>query len=174
MEPSYLSNVRKLLQAKDYEAVAKIEPQIISDCKDKLSKCVTSIEIMQAFLLTFESLHNGKQKNPNDPLPDYLLDITNRLMSEYGCIKIDDYKLLEADDVTWYCWKHKGKININPVVINKVITDSKVHIRYTHHEPPNGFEHTFKANNFKFAIRQLASPTKMRANAKYTFFFFNS
>ena len=75
MEPSYLSNVRKLLQAKDYEAVAKTEPQIISDCKDKLSKCTTSIEIMQAFLLTFESLQNGKQKNPNDPLPDYLLDI---------------------------------------------------------------------------------------------------
>lgn len=173
MEPSYLSNVRELLRAKNYEAIAKLESQIISYCKEKLSKCINSIDVMQTFLLTIESLCNGKKRNPNDPLPNYLLDLTMGLMNEYGLVKIDDYKTLQADDVTLYCWKHKGKINTNPVVINKVITDSKVHIRYTHHEPPNGFEHTFKANNFKFAIRQLASSTKVRINTKYTFFFFS-
>lgn len=169
-----LDNVRELLRAKNYEAVAEIEPQIIEYCKQKLNNCINSIELMQTLLLTLESQYSEKEKDSTNPLPDYLLGLTNRLISEYELLRIDDYQSLQANDVTLYYWKHKKKLNVNPVIINKVIEGSKVHIRYTHHEPPNGFEHTFKANNFKFAIRQLASSAKVKVNTKSTFFFFNS
>lgn len=174
MERPNLDHVRQLLRAKNNEAVKEIEPQIIKFCKYKLSKCIDSIEIKQAFLLTFESLYNGKKKDSTDPLPDYLLGLLDELMSEYGLVKIDDFKSLQTDDVTLYCWKHKGKWHTKPVILNKVIDDAKVEIRYTYHEPMNGFEHTFKANTFKFAIRQLTSPPKENVNTRYTFFFFNS
>lgn len=62
MEGPNLDYVRQLLRAKNNEAVKEIEPQIIQFCKYKLSKCIDSIEIKQVFLLTFESLYNGKKK----------------------------------------------------------------------------------------------------------------
>lgn len=173
MERPNLNHVRELLRTKNDEAVKEIEPQIIQFCKYKLNQCINSIEIKQVILLTFESLYNGKKKDSTDPLPDYLLGLLDELMGEYGLVKIDDHKSLQTDDVTLYCWKNKGKLHTNPVIINKVIDDTKVEIRYTHHEPINGFEHTFKANNFKFAIRQLTSPQKGDVNTRYTFFFFN-
>ena len=169
-----LDHVRELLRAKNYEAVAEIEPQIIQFCKWKLSNCINIIEVIHTFLFTFESLNNDKIKDPKDLLPDYLSGLVDRLMSEYGLIKIEDHKSLQTDDVTLYFWKDKNKWRANPVIINKVISGSKVNIRYTHHEPTNGFEHTFKSNNFRLAIRQLASPVKEEVNTKYTFFFFNS
>ncbi len=169
-----LDNVRELLRAKNYEAVAEIEPQIIEYCKQKLNNCSDSIELIHTLLLTLESQYSEKEKDSENPLPDYLLGLTNRLISEYGLVRIDDYHSLQANDVTLYYWKHKKKWHSNTVVVNKVIDGSKVHIRYAHHEPPHGFEHTFKANNFKFAIRQLTSSPREEVNIKYTFFFFNS
>lgn len=174
MERPNLNHVRELLRAKNYEALKEIRPQIIQFCKYELDHCINSIETKQRVMITIDSLNKSKKKDSSDPLPDYLLNLLHQLMSDYGLIRIDDYKSLQADDVTLYCWKHKGKIYTNPVIINKVIDGPKVNIRYTHHEPPHGFEHTFKANNFKFAIRQLASPKKEEVNTKYTFFFFNS
>ena len=174
MKRSDLDNVRELLRAKNYEAVADIEPQIIEYCKQKLNNCSDSIELMETLLLTLESQYSEKEKDSENPLPDYLLGLTNRLISEYGLVRIDDYQSLQANDVTLYYWKHKKKRHINTVIINKVIDGSKVHIRYAHHKPPNGFEHTFKANNFKFAIRQLTSSQIDGVNTRYIFFFFNS
>lgn len=172
-----LNHVRELLRAKNYEAVAEIEPQIIQFCKERLSYYANSPErsIVNTFLSTLESLYNQRKKDPNDPLPDYLWGLTNGLMSELGLMIINDHKSLQADDTTLYCWKHKGKWFTNPVIVNKVIEGSKVHIRFTHHEPPHGFEHTFQAKNFKFAIRQLPSfIEKQKALKTYCFFFFNS
>lgn len=174
MEHPNLDHVRELLRSKNYKAVTEIRPQIIQFCKWKLDHCINSTEVKQMVMLTIESLNNGKKKDSSDPLPDYLLNLLDQLMSDYRLVKIDDYKSLQADDVTLYCWKHKGKLNTNPVIINKVIDGSKVHIRYIHHDSSHGFEHTFKANNFKFAIRQLASSAKEEVNIKYTFFFFNA
>lgn len=97
-----LDNVRELLRAKNYEAVAEIEPQIIEYCKQKLNNCINSIELMQTLLLTLESQYSEKEKDSTNPLPDYLLGLTNRLISEYELLRIDDYQSLQANDVTLY------------------------------------------------------------------------
>lgn len=172
-----LNEVRELLRAKNYEAVSEIEPQIIQFCKERLTECYNSPNrsVIQAFSSTCESLLNNKAADSNDPLPDYLLGLTDRLMNEYGLVRINDHKSLQAGDATLYCWKDKGKWCTNPVIVNKIIGGSKVHIRYTHHEPPHGFEHTFTSKNFKFAIRQSPSCSeKLEVLKTYKFFFFNT
>ena len=70
-----LDNVRELLRAKNYEAVAEIEPQIIEYCKQKLNNCINSIELMQTLLLTLESQYSEKEKDSTNPLPDYLFGV---------------------------------------------------------------------------------------------------
>lgn len=169
-----MDEVRDLLKAKDFKSVAEMEPLLIEYCENKIkTTCDEGFSIQSLFLNTIDNLENAKRKNSKDPLPEYCMGLVSRLMEKYRLIRIDDYNDIQVGDATFYIWKNKGKTFYNTVDVLEVHKNQKAKIRYAHqHSPFDGFDHTFKSNNFKFAIRQLASSEKRQANTKYTFFFF--
>ncbi len=171
-----MDEVRDLLKAKDFKTIAEMEPRIIEYCEYKIKYSCNEegYSIQSLFLNTICNLESAKKKNSKDPLPEYCMSLVSRLMGKYRLIRIDDYQDIQDGDATFYIWKNKGKTFFHTVDVLEVYKNQKAKIRYSHqHHPLDGFDHTFKPNNFKFAIRQLAS-SKKEANTKYTFFFFKN
>lgn len=176
MQTLKMDDVRDLLKANDFKAVAEIEPRLLEYCEDKIkSTCDDGFSIQSLFVNTIDNLERAKKKDSKDPLPEYCFGLVARLMEKYHLIRIDNYQDIQVGDATFYIWKNKGKTFFNTVDVLEVYKNQKVKIRYAHqHSPLDGFYHTFKPNNFKFAVRQLSSSKKKQDKTKYTFFFFNS
>lgn len=174
IKPDY-NHIRKLLIAHDYDALNKAESETMAWAINQMEEWAKKGHTFSSTMLqSINSLEEIKKRDPKDPLLDFCMRLTKQLMIRYHLSRINDYKSLQVGDTTFYCWKDKGKEYINLVNIVEVYGGGKFKIRYIHHHSPlDGFEHTFKPKNFKFAIRQLCSPLTEKATDKYTFFFFN-
>lgn len=171
MMDSKVEQLNRLLQSGDFKAVANVKLAIIDGCKAKISKCQDFNSKAELFLFTYKHIIDRQNKNKENPLYEHLLSITDDLMKEHNLIAIQNYKHLQPNDITLYCWKYQGNWYENLVVVNKLLDDGKVEIRYTHHPSTHGFEHKFSAKNFKIAIRLSQSQQSTESNIQ--FFFFN-
>ena len=168
--------IRDLLRGQKHKALAKIEPLIIEYYKNEVIQYVVRRPCMEIMVCSVHlnlvyALQQDKNKDPSDPLPDYLMSILQRRMNQDKVILITDYTKLQQNDVVLCLYEGK----LNKAIVTKVIDGARVMVKFFQ----DFFENklcrlTFDSDSYIIGARNisLTFPSWWRSPNQF-FFFFN-